>query len=530
MPYDSRYDDPRYDGTTNMNNSHRTDYALNGEPEGLEAQRYPVSPHTLAPQDSTAKPPMDGIMNQGYESESTLPTDGRHSYQTNEKRRSETEGQVGNLFDQGGKNYRTVGRWMSGIILITNQVGIGILSLPAALQTLGLVPGIIAIIGLGLLSTYTAYVLLQFYRKHPHVVNVPDMARIVGGPILEAIVGIGLFINLIFTGASISVTVSVALNSMSEHALCTAGFSGIACIAFWLLCLPRKFSFVAKVGIPSTISILASVLIVMISLGVSGPSNAEEANPNIDIVIVGSPSFRDGLTTCLNICYAYAGNAGFVSYMAEMQNPSKDFVPALIILQGFSIPLYVVVAIVIYTLSGQYTRSPSLGSAPILPAKIAYGIVLPCLLATGMVFGHTAIKYLYVVIMKKIHATDEITSRTRKSWGVWIGCATFYWVGSFIMANAIPVFDSILSISSSTLIAWFTFGISGVFWFHLNWHRLFANWKKIALTIVNALIILQALFMNTAGTWAAIVGLVDIFNDPEYAIERPFTCADNSIF
>lgn len=152
--------DPRYDGT-NMNNSHRTDYAFDGEPGAMEAQRDTLSPHPLAPQDSTAKPPVDGVMNgQGYESESTLPTDGRNSYQTTEKRRSETEGQVGNLFDQGGKNYRTVGRWMSGVILITNQVGIGILSLPAALQTLGLVPGIIAIIGLGLLSTYTVCFLI----------------------------------------------------------------------------------------------------------------------------------------------------------------------------------------------------------------------------------------------------------------------------------------------------------------------------------------------------------------------------------
>lgn len=90
-------------------------------------------------------------------------------------------------------------------------------------------------------------------------------------------------------GASISVTVSIALNSMSEHALCTAGFSGISCIAFWLLCLPRKFSFVAKIGIPSTISILVSVLIVMISLGVTGPANAEVSNPDLDIVLVGNP-------------------------------------------------------------------------------------------------------------------------------------------------------------------------------------------------------------------------------------------------
>lgn len=44
------------------------------------------------------------------------------------------------------------------------------------------------------------------------------------------------------------------------------------------------------------------------------------------------------------------------------------------------------------------------------------------------------------------------------------------------------------------------------------------------------MIIIQALFMNSAGTWAAVTGLLDIFRDPDYAIERPFTCADNSIF
>lgn len=518
--------DDRYGGMPNQ----ADDIRYGGMDVGHDAQHQDPARQDMAPADTVPTKNEGGMMKPPVNESDPSLDNNRTSWGTAEKRESDSEGQVGNLFDQGGKNYRTVGRWMSGIILITNQVGIGILSLPSALQNLGMIPGIIAIIGLGLLSTYTAYVLLQYYRKYPHVVNVADMGRVLGGPILGAIVGVALFINLIFTGASISVTVSIALNSMSEHALCTAGFSGISCIAFWLLCLPRKFSFVAKIGIPSTISILVSVLIVMISLGVTGPANAEVSNPDLDIVLVGNPSFRSGLSSCLNICYAYAGNAGFVSYMAEMQNPSKDFVPALVILQGFSIPLYVVVAITIYALSGQYVRSPSLGSAPIIPAKIAYGIALPCLLATGMVFGHTAIKYLYVVIMKKIRATDEITSRTFKSWTVWVGCATTYWVGSFILANAVPVFDSILSISSATLIAWFTFGISGVFWFHLNWHCLFDNWKKISLTIINSLIIIMALFMNTAGTWAAVVGLIDIFNDPDTGIERPFTCADNSIF
>ena len=43
----------------------------------------------------------------------------------------------------GGKNYRVLGRWKTALIFINNEVGIGILSLPAALDSLGLIPGLI---------------------------------------------------------------------------------------------------------------------------------------------------------------------------------------------------------------------------------------------------------------------------------------------------------------------------------------------------------------------------------------------------
>lgn len=217
--------------------------------------------------------------------------------------------------------------------------------------------------------------------------------------------------------------------------------------------------------------------------------------------------------------------------MAEMKDPSRDFVPALFILQGFAIPLYVIVAVTIYCLAGEHTESPSLGSAPLVPAKIAYGIALPCLLGTALVFGHTVIKYVYVAVMRWMKATDQITSNSAKSWITWISCNTLIWVLAFILANAIPVFGSILSISSSTTIAWFTFGISAVFWFNLNWgKKMFSSWQKISLVFVNLFIIGVALFMNGPGTWAAIDELLEIFADESGEIRGPFTCANNAAF
>ncbi|CEH16680.1 amino acid transporter [Ceraceosorus bombacis] len=440
---------------------------------------------------------------------------------------------------------KNLGRYHTALILFTNQVGLGILSLPRACQILGIVPGVIAIIGIGLLSTYTAYVLLQYWRRYPHALNMVDFARILGGRALEMVVGISFVLNLVLTCASSSVTISTALNSISENALCTAGFVGFAALASFILSLPRTFKFVAHVGVPSTISIIAAVLIVMISLGVAdeaqlgrGAAAAQSESEAVRIEVIGRPNFSQGLSACLNIAYAYAGNSGFVSVMAEMRDASHDFVPALVWLQAAAITLYVVTAIVVYALAGQYTTSPALGAAPATIAKIAYGIALPCLLGTALVFGHTAIKYLYIISLKLLGAQNQATSNTKTSWISWISCALLFWTAAFLIANAVPIFDSILDISSATFIAWFTFGISGVFWFHLNWHpddqtgvRPFKkNWKKKTLALLNVAIIVIALFMNSAGLYVAITRLLHIFRDDANAISAPFTCADNSVF
>ncbi|KAI9035577.1 uncharacterized protein KD926_003237 [Aspergillus affinis] len=432
-----------------------------------------------------------------------------------------------NIFSQGGKDYRTLGRWDTVFALVTNQVGLGVLSLPSCLKTLGVVPGVIAIIGLGSLSAYTAFVLLQFYRRYPQVVNVVDMCGIVGGPILEIVAGIGLLIKVMMTCASASVTLSVSFNTLSNHAFCTVGFLTIAVVACWILCLPRTVKFVSQSGIPSTISILAAALIVMISLGVANPAAAPPGWEN-NIQVVGRPTFREGLNACLKICYAYAGNISFVGYMAEMRNPSRDFPVALACLEVFSITIYTIVAIAIFCLAGDYTTSPALGSAPRIPAKVAYGIVLPAVFSTAMAFGQTGIKYIYVVVMRWMNATHQVTDRSVKSWSTWVGCGILYWLVVWVISNAIPVFDSILSISSATTIAWFTFGLSAIFWFHLNWDCLFSDWKKILLLILNSLLIIQSLFMNAGGLWSSITELMDIFANDSSQIRGSFSCGDNS--
>jgi hypothetical protein len=482
-------------------------------------------------------------------------------------RRTEIESE-GSEFSFGTRpdtSQRKLNKWQAALIYITNQVGVGILGLPSVMQTLGLIPGIVCIIGLGtfgraipidiitdrpspgLVVTYTAYVLLQFVRRYPGVLSCVDCFRIIGGAPLAAVVGVGFVLNQIFGCSSAILAMSIALNSISEHAACTVVFILIPAVVSWILCMPRRMKFSAHFGskflsdyptlspsadlllVPCTISILAAVLIVMIALGVAGPSGAPPGWDK-EIVLVGDPSFAEAFTSILNIAFAYAGNQAMVTVMAEMKNASRDFMPSVFILQGFAIPMYAIVGAVIYGLAGQHTTSPALGAAPIITAKVAYGVLLPTLLGTSLVYGHTSIKYIFVECLRLMKIEHEHDRDTRRTWTLWIGIGTIFWILAFVLANAIPLFHSILSVSAALFVSWFTFGISGVMWLYLNWEVQFRDWRKISLAVVNWAIVAFTLFANVVGLWASIEQLIAAYNDPLVPVNGSFTCADNSVW
>jgi len=58
------------------------------------------------------------------------------------------------------------------------------------MHTIGMIPGIITIIALGVVATYTAYILIQFYRRYPAIRDIVDVAHVMGGKPLAIIVGL----------------------------------------------------------------------------------------------------------------------------------------------------------------------------------------------------------------------------------------------------------------------------------------------------------------------------------------------------
>lgn len=107
--------------------------------------------------------------------------------------------------------YRTLSWWQAAIIMIAETISLGILSLPSVLATIGIVPGVILIVGLGVIATYTGYVIWQFKMRYPFVHSMADAGWVLCKPlgcprVGREIGGAAQTIFLIF-GAGVSVDV-----------------------------------------------------------------------------------------------------------------------------------------------------------------------------------------------------------------------------------------------------------------------------------------------------------------------------------
>ena len=100
----------------------------------------------------------------------------------------------------------------------------------------------------------------------------------------------------------------------------------------------------------------------------------------------------------------------------------------------------------------------------------------------GVIYAQVASKCIYVRLFR---GTDRMSKNTWSSFGIWALIVLALWITAWIIAEAIPVFNDLLSLISALFASWFTYGISGVFWLFLNWGQYGKSWRKMVLTGVN---------------------------------------------
>ncbi|CEL08358.1 Putative Neutral amino acid permease [Aspergillus calidoustus] len=406
--------------------------------------------------------------------------------------------------------YKVLKWWQCGLLMVAETVSLGVLSLPAAVAGLGLVPAVIILIALGIFATYTGYVIGQFKMRYPQVTNMADAGEVIAGKWGREILGVAQMLFFVFVMASHLLTFTVAMNTLTNHGTCSIVFGIVGMVVSFILCLPRTLEKMSWLSLVSFISILTAVIICMIGVGVTKPGTKIEA--------VVDTNLYHGFTAVTNIVFAFCGHAAFFGLAAELKDP-RDFPKGLCLLQGIDICLYLVAAVVIYRYGGADVTSPALGSAGPIVGKVAYGIALPTIIIAGVIYGHVASKYIYVRIFR---GTDRMHKRDFVAVGSWVAIALCLWIIAWIIASAIPVFSNLLSLITALFASWFTYGLSGIFWLYMNKGVWFSNWKKTSLTMVNLLAVATGAVLCGMGLWVSGKALHD---NPSSA---SFSCANNA--
>ncbi|OQE13288.1 hypothetical protein PENFLA_c051G03026 [Penicillium flavigenum] len=412
--------------------------------------------------------------------------------------------------------YRTLQWWQCGMIMIAETVSLGILSLPSAVAVLGLAPAVILIVGLGIVATYTGYVIGQFKLRYPQVHSMGDAGEVMFHPMGLArfgreFLGTAQLLFLIFVMGSHILTFSVMMDTITDHGTCSIVFGIVGLIVSFICALPRTLRKVSWLSFASFVSILAALLITMIAIAIQRPGDGK-------IDATTTVSLSKGFLAVTNIVFAYAGHVAFFGFISEMETPT-DYPKTLYMLQITDTSMYVIAAVVIYIYGGKGVDSPALSSTKPITAKLAYGIAIPTIVIAGVINGHVAAKYIYVRLFR---GTDHMKKRTFFSIGSWVVITLVLWVIAWIISEAIPVFNNLLSLITSLFASWFTYGLSGIFWLFLNRGQYGASWKKMVLTVVNLVIVGIGACLCGMGLWVSGKAIHD---DPSGA---SFSCAARS--
>lgn len=161
------------------------------------------------------------------------------------------------------------------------SIGLGVLSIPTVFDTLGIIPGVICLVAVGVIITWSGYVVGTFKVRHPEVYGVDDAGGLMFGRIGREVFGAAfalcmcistpvsrlflrgpsayakLLSDWTFIAGSGMLSVSIGLNAVSSHATCTAVFVVVGAIVGFLFASIRtlgKMSWLAWVGVGTIIT------------------------------------------------------------------------------------------------------------------------------------------------------------------------------------------------------------------------------------------------------------------------------------
>lgn len=386
------------------------------------------------------------------------------------------------------------------------------MSFPWSYSLLGLVPGLILTVVVAGLVLYTSLIVWEFCLRHPEVRDVCDLGQMIfwnhkGAFYFTAVM---FLLNNTFIQGFHCLVGAKYLNTMTNHSVCTVGFSAIVAVISFVCSLPRTFSTLAKIATASAFFTFLSVLLATIFAGIEDhPAGWPDLGP-LEVLAVPpkGTTFVMGMNAFLNISYTFIGQITLPSFIAEMKDP-RDFPKALWAVTICEIIVFGIVGSVIYAFTGtNYVTAPAFGSlGNDLYKKVAFSFMIPTLIFLGVLYASVSARFVF---FRFFSGTRHMGEHTVVGWSAWAGILAVTWIVAFIIAEVIPFFSDLLSLMSSLFDSFFGFIFWGVAYIRMrnaDYGRDF--WKTRGIKgylgfALNVLLIGIGLFFLGPGTYVSI--------------------------
>ncbi|EON61511.1 hypothetical protein W97_00726 [Coniosporium apollinis CBS 100218] len=408
------------------------------------------------------------------------------------------------------------------------------MSFPWSYSVLGLVPGLILTIVVAALVLYTSLIVWEFCLRHPDVKDVCDIGKILfwGKNWAWYLTAAMFLLNNTFIQGLHCLVGSNYLNTISNHGMCTIGFSAILAAISFFCSLPRTFSTLAKVATASAFFTFVSVILATVFAVIEDrPNGYAGTPPKVLLVPAAGTGFVAGMNAFMNISYTFIGQITVPSFIAEMKDP-RDFPKALWAVTTAEVVVFSVVGAVIYSQTGtNYITTPAFGSlSNEVHKKVSFSFMIPTIIFLGVLYASVSARFIYFNIFT---GTRHYGNHTLIGWASWAAILAATWTAAFIIAGVIPFFSDLLSLMSSLFDSFFGFIFWGTAYIRMRraehgprfWRV--RGWRGVLGVGMNLSLIAIGLLFLTGGTYASVRSIVHGYEQSSFG--GPFTCASNGI-
>ncbi|ORY06494.1 transmembrane amino acid transporter protein-domain-containing protein [Clohesyomyces aquaticus] len=431
--------------------------------------------------------------------------------------------------------YRTCSWPKTAALLFSEYICLAIMSFPYSYSVLGLVPGLILTFVVAGLVLYTSLIVWEFCMRHPEVRDVCDLGQMLFFNSRAAwwFTAVMFILNNTFIQGFHCLVGAKYLNTMTNHSLCTIGFSAIVAVISWACSLPRTFSTLAKIATFSAFFTFISVLLATIFAGIEDHPKGypEKGEPTILVIPAAGTTFVAGMNAFMNISYTFIGQITIPSFIAEMKQP-RDFPKALWAVTIAEVIVFSLVGAIVYAYTGtNYNTAPAFGSlGNELYLKVSFSFMIPTLIFLGVLYASVSARFIF---FRMFHDTRHMSDHTVLGWAAWAGVLAVLWFFAFLIAEVIPFFSDLLSLMSSLFDSFFGFIFWGVAYIRMRRAdygskfysaRGFASWFGF---IFNVILCLIGLLFLTAGTYASVQSIIDGYHTSTFG--GAFSCENNGL-